>query len=103
VRTGAAAGQSPRHAGAPAADRWRLGDTRGMPPRSSAPRPHLSTSPFRPQEPGPPAERYAVNDRVNHDRYGMGIVVSTEGDAWVTARFGSELVRVANGPKLAKL
>lgn len=74
-----------------------------MPPRSSAPRPHLSTSPFRPQEPGPPAELYEVGDRVNHDRYGMGIVVSTEGSAWVTARFGNELVRVANGPKLAKL
>ncbi len=74
-----------------------------MPPRASMPRPRHPTSPFQGDPPPPAAEQYAADDRVTHDRYGLGRVLSTEGEAWVIVRFGTDVIRVANGPKLAKL
>lgn len=64
---------------------------------------YFAGSPFQAQPPGAPAEQYALEDRVHHDRHGLGVVVSTEGDAWVTARFAAGLVRVANDRRLCKL
>ncbi|MEJ5913932.1 hypothetical protein [Pseudokineococcus sp. 1T1Z-3] len=69
---------------------------------TSAPRRHLTTSPFA-QQAAPPVEHYEVDDRVNHDRHGLGRVVSTEGDEGVTVRFAQGLVRVANNRRLMKL
>jgi hypothetical protein len=60
-----------------------------------ATRRHLATSPFnKPPAPEPPAEQYAVEDRVTHDRYGLGRVVTVSDSTSVTIDFGSRLVRI---------
>ncbi len=74
-----------------------------MSPRASATRRHLPTSPFAPAPPRPQAEDFAPDDRVTHDRHGMGTVVSIGADEWVTVRFSSGEVRQVNGLKLNKL
>jgi hypothetical protein len=56
---------------------------------------HLATSPFnKAPEPKPPAEQYAVQDQVTHDRYGLGRVVNVVDSTSVTIDFGSRLVRI---------
>ena len=62
-----------------------------------------ATSPFRADPPAEPAFRYAVADRVHHDRHGLGEVVSVEAGPFVTARFGTGLIRVANDQRLCKI
>ncbi len=53
-------------------------------------------SPFNKPEPElPPAEVYVVNDRVTHDRYGVGTVISVVGTSEVAVNFGSETRRIA--------
>ena len=60
----------------------------------AAPRHFLSTSPFNKQPvPEPPAEQYALQDQVTHDRYGLGRVVVIE-DGALVVDFGSRLVRI---------
>jgi hypothetical protein len=49
-------------------------------PRAAARR-HLPGSPFAPPAPAPPAETYAVDDQVTHDRYGLGVIVGVEDHA----------------------
>jgi hypothetical protein len=49
-------------------------------PRAAARR-HLPGSPFAPPAPAPPAETYAVDDQVTHDRYGLGVVLGVEDHA----------------------
>jgi hypothetical protein len=74
-----------------------------MKPRSAAKRRFLPGSPFNDLHPAPPIEQYAVQDRVTHDKYGLGRVVMTEEDA-VTVDFGSEKLRfVSPFHKLTKL
>ena len=73
-----------------------------METRPGTTRRRLSTSPFTVEEPAPAAE-YEPDDRVTHDRFGMGTVVSTEFPTWVTVRFSCGLVRVANNAKLSKI
>lgn len=51
-------------------------------------------SPFR-ARPTPPIEDFAVEDRVTHDRWGLGRVVAHETTA-VVVDFGSERVRIAS-------
>lgn len=52
----------------------------------------------------PPAEVYAVDDMVTHDRYGLGTVVSTEGEHAVVVNFGVDTRRIAiPNPKLTRL
>lgn len=63
-----------------------------MKPRSGAQRRHLASSPFK-REPERVAKQYAVDDRVSHDRYGLGRVVSVE-DGAVTVDFGRDTVRI---------
>jgi hypothetical protein len=61
----------------------------------------LATSPFA----APPVEVpevYAVDERVNHDRFGIGTVVGLEGRV-VVVDFGSQRVRVPNDARLCKL
>jgi hypothetical protein len=65
-----------------------------MTTRSGTKRRHLASSPFQP-DPEPIIETYAVDDRVSHDTYGLGRVVSAEGGA-VTVQFGSETVRIVS-------
>jgi hypothetical protein len=66
-----------------------------MKPNPAASRRFLSTSPFNKQVvPEPPAEQYAVQDLVTHDKYGLGRVVSIEDTSALTVDFGSQLVRI---------
>jgi hypothetical protein len=54
----------------------------------------LPTSPFAPPPAAPPAERYAVEDQVTHDAYGLGRVIGVEPDIAVAVDFGSRRVRI---------
>lgn len=65
-----------------------------MTTRPGPARPHLATSPFKPQ-PEPLIERFAVGDRVSHDRYGLGRVTGAESSA-VMVDFQTRKVRVAS-------
>ena len=64
---------------------------------------HLASSPFAP-EPDLVVETYTVDDRVSHDKYGLGRVVGTEEGA-VTVDFGTQTVVRIVSPyaKLEKL
>ena len=62
--------------------------------KTAAQRRQLASSPFQPQ-PEAAIEQFAVHDRVSHDQYGLGRVVSTEAGA-VTVDFGSDRVRVVS-------
>jgi hypothetical protein len=46
-----------------------------------APRRHLPGSPFKPPPPPRPAETFAVDDQVTHDKYGLGVILGVEYDA----------------------
>jgi hypothetical protein len=73
-----------------------------MKPRSAARRRHLPNSPFN-ADPPPAVERFAVGERVTHDKYGLGRIVGEE-EAAVVVDFGSLQVRVASPfDKLSKL
>jgi hypothetical protein len=75
-----------------------------MSPYRAGPRRHLPTSPFNAPDPEPPAERFAVGDKVTHDKYGLGTVTDvTEGTALVID-FGSHVQRILTpSAKLSKL
>ena len=62
--------------------------------RPAGTRRHLANSPFKPQ-PERVVEEFAVDDRVSHDAYGLGRVVSVESAA-VTVDFGSQTVRIVS-------
>jgi len=71
---------------------------------SAAGRRHLPTSPFNVPVVAPPVEQFAVEDRVTHDRYGLGTIVSVEEGLAVLVNFGSRQERItAPYPKLTKL
>lgn len=59
---------------------------------STGPRRHLAGSPFQP-EPEPEIEQFGLDDRVCHDAYGLGRVISVEAAA-VTVDFTSQTVRI---------
>ena len=62
----------------------------------------LVHSPFQPQ-PAAPVPTFEVDDRVTHDRYGLGRVVGVE-EAAVTVDFGAQTVRIVSPfHKLEKL
>ena len=60
---------------------------------SAHPRPRHPSSPFQ-RHPEPVIEQYAVDDRVSHDSYGLGRVVSVDGSG-ATVDFSSQTVRIA--------
>ena len=64
-----------------------------MRPRQPAKKPHLPNSPFRAQ-PTAEVHPFAVNDRLTHDRHGMGSVVRITGDR-MEVKFGQSTVSVA--------
>jgi hypothetical protein len=76
-----------------------------MKPARAATRRYLPTSPFKPPPPDPPAEEFAVQDRVTHDKYGLGRVAAVENDnAALVIDFGTQLVRITTPcAKLTKL
>ena len=61
---------------------------------SAANRRYLPSSPFKPPPAAPPAERYAVDDLVTHDKYGLGRVILVEGDTAVVVDFAPRKVRI---------
>ncbi|MQA96499.1 MAG: hypothetical protein GEV11_18315 [Streptosporangiales bacterium] len=66
-------------------------------------RKHLATSPFKPPAEPPPVEVFDLDDRVSHDKYGLGRVIEVSPDA-VIVDFGPSRVRItAPYPKLIKL
>jgi hypothetical protein len=73
-----------------------------MPPLPAANRRRPPGSPF--SDPVPPSvETFAVDDRVTHDRAGLGRVVAVEEDAVIVA-FSSQRLRVMTPyTKLTKL
>lgn len=70
----------------------------------AVPRRHLPTSPFKAPA-AVPVETFAVQDRVSHDKHGLGTVVGVEGDVAVLVDFGTQQRRriTAPYPKLVKL
>lgn len=69
----------------------------------AAQRKHLATSPFQPPAEPPPVEVFDLDDRVSHDKYGLGRVIEVTDDA-VVVDFGTSRVRIAAPyPKLTKL
>jgi hypothetical protein len=60
----------------------------------AATRRFLPTSPFKPPPPAPPAEQFAVQDQVTHDKYGLGRVLSIEDDNTLVIDFGTQKVRI---------
>ena len=75
-----------------------------MRPAHAVTRRPLSTSPFDAPPPAPPAERFAVQDQVTHDKYGLGRVISVQDDSALVIDFGARRMRIAMPcAKLAKL
>jgi hypothetical protein len=54
---------------------------------------HLASSPFAPPVPQE-VPTFVLDERVTHDKYGLGRVVSVEGDQAVVVDFGSVQVRL---------
>lgn len=75
-----------------------------MAARESQPRRRLPTSPFLQPDPEPlVAEVYTPQDRISHDRYGLGTVISVEENS-VVVDFGAETRRISiPSPKLTRL
>lgn len=70
--------------------------------RSGPNRRHLTSSPFQP-EPEPEVETFELDDRVSHDKYGLGRVVDKDRAA-VTVDFGTCTYRIVTPyAKLEKL
>ena len=64
---------------------------------------HLPNSPFKPKV-VPVAETFVVDERVTHDKYGLGRVVGVEGDQAVVVDFCDSRVRLFTPfDKLSKL
>jgi hypothetical protein len=74
-----------------------------MKPARAATQRFLPTSPFKPPPAPPPAEQFAVQDRVTHDKYGLGRVMIVEDDTLVID-FGTQQIRITTPcAKLTKL
>jgi hypothetical protein len=75
-----------------------------MKPARATTRRYLPTSPFKPPPAAPPAEQFAVQDQVTHDKYGLGRVVSMEDDTALVIDFHPLHVRITMPcAKLTKL
>jgi hypothetical protein len=74
-----------------------------MKPTRVVTRRYLPSSPFKAPTPEP-VENFAVDDRVTHDRYGLGTVVGVEDDVAVLVDFGPHRQRIVRPyAKLSKL
>jgi hypothetical protein len=70
----------------------------------AGPRRHLATSPFSAPAPEPPAERFAIGDKVTHDKHGLGTVTGIEEGIALLIDFGSHVQRIQTpSAKLSKL
>ncbi len=65
---------------------------------------HLATSPFNVPDPELPAEPFFVDDKVTHDKYGLGTVTGVEEGTAMLIDFGSHVQRnLTPSSKLTKL
>jgi hypothetical protein len=72
-------------------------------PARAGTRRHLPTSPFKAPT-ALPVEQFEAEDRVTHDKYGLGRVVGVEGDTALIIEFGTRQVRIMTPcAKLTKL
>ena len=62
-------------------------------PRAASRR-YFATSPFKPPPAAPPADVFAVQDQVTHDKYGLGRVMSIEDGSSVVIDFTTHRVRI---------
>ncbi len=60
---------------------------------SAGSRRHLASSPFQPPPPQV-VTIFEVDERVTHDKYGLGRVVTVEGDQAVVVDFGNARIRL---------
>jgi hypothetical protein len=75
-----------------------------MKPSHAANRRYLPTSPFNVPDNSPPIEHFAVQDRVTHDQFGLGVVIGVEEEIAVLVDFGSRQERITSPyAKLIKL
>ncbi len=64
----------------------------------------LPSSPFNRPVDVKPIEHFAVDDRVSHDRFGLGTVIGVEPDVAALVDFGSVRARIVTPyEKLTKL
>jgi hypothetical protein len=81
---------------------WRILNI--MKPARAGTRRFLPTSPFQAPPDPPPAEQFAVQDQVTHDKHGLGRVISIENDTALVIDFGTQKVRITTPcAKLTKL
>jgi hypothetical protein len=73
--------------------RWR--STLSRMTQRTARRPVLPASPFNALREAKPVERLAVDDRLTHDRHGLGRVIGVESESIVLVDFGSTIRRVS--------
>jgi hypothetical protein len=65
---------------------------------------HLPTSPFKPPPAAPPAKTFEPDDRVTHDKYGLGRILEVHEGRSVLVDFGTQKVKIpAPFSKLFKL
>jgi hypothetical protein len=60
----------------------------------TARRPVLPASPFNVLREAKPVERLAIDDRLTHDRHGLGRVIGVESESILLVDFGSTIRRV---------
>jgi hypothetical protein len=73
-----------------------------MSARSTVRRP-LPTSPFQATA-APAVEKFSIDDRITHDRHGLGRVVMLESESVVHVAFGAQVRRIAlPNPKVTRL
>jgi hypothetical protein len=74
-----------------------------MKPARAASRRHLPASPFN-RPVAAPVEQFAVDDQVNHDQYGLGVVIGVEDEIAVLVDFHPRQERItAPYNKMTKL
>jgi hypothetical protein len=75
-----------------------------MKPARAPTRRYLPGSPFKPPPAAPPADQFAVEDQVTHDKYGLGRVIDVEDETTLVIDFGWRQVRIVTPcAKLTKL
>lgn len=71
--------------------------------KSAVARRNLPTSPFKASV-APPPKRFAVGNRVTHDEYGLGRIISVEDEIAVLVDFGPHQKRITSPyAKMTKL
>ena len=65
-----------------------------MKPSRAGPRRYLPGSPFNVPVPVTPVDTFALQDKVTHDKYGLGVVLGVEDDTAILVDFGTHRLRI---------